>query len=96
MAAHIFSQLVSSATCVFHRHRTHTIRTSQAVFVAHSLCEDASFCVTVWRRLPSLERRAQAGIEDQLRRALQKIKAQEDEINGLRSRPDGAQELSTE
>lgn len=50
---------------------------------------------TLQRQVAQLETE-KAGIEDQLRRALQKIKAQEDEINGLRSRSDGAQELSTE
>jgi hypothetical protein len=46
---------------------------------------------TLQRQVAQLETE-KAGVEDQLRRALQKIKAQEETINELRSRVGGAEE----
>ena len=50
---------------------------------------------TLQRQVAQLETE-KASVEDQLRRALQKIKAQEETINELRSRVDGAEEACTD
>jgi septal ring factor EnvC (AmiA/AmiB activator) len=70
-------------------------QTTDALVESPAKGSDTCDVRTLQRQVAQLETE-KAGVEDQLRRALQKIKAQEETINELRSRLGGAEETSTD